>query len=147
MQLPRQRIRDEEALLVVVNHWRRFEWARFLLALCVLFHLWMAAAIAFAPDRQIITEGTARVFELAPRGFWAVCYLLAALGALALMVRVTAATQLLTWFTVFPLASTWVGAFTLAVLEGGGSAIGLIVWPAVYLPWAVVAIRLALGKR
>lgn len=138
---------DEEALLAVVNHWRRFEWARFLLALCVVFHLWMAVTVAFAPERQVITQGTAQVFELAPRGFWAFAYLVAAIGATALMARVTPITQLVTWLTVFPLASTWIGAFTLAVLKGEGSAIGVIVWPVLYLPWAVVAIRLALGKR
>lgn len=138
---------DDRAWLHMVKRLRRFEWDRALLGWCSAFHLLMAVTLAAAPEDQILNAGTAPIFDLASRYFWAGAFLIAG-GAAALMLgRMSTWTELLTWFTVIPLGFAWAGTFLLAVVDGRGSAIGVIVWPFLYIPWAVVAIRLALGKR
>jgi hypothetical protein len=130
-----------------VPWWRRFEWDRYMLGWCAAFHLLMAVTLAFAPADQIVNAGTAPIFALGSRWFWAGAFLVAGLSATAMLWRMRVWSELLTWFTVIPLGFAWAGTFLMAVVDGRGSAIGLIVWPFLYVPWAVVAIRLALGKR
>ncbi len=135
------------ALLDVVKRWRRFEWDKFLIGWCAVFHLATALPLAFAPRGQIVTAGTAPVFEIASRYVWAGLFLAAGLLCMALLYRQTALVQFLTWFTVLPLGGVWLTAFALAVADGRGNAIGLTVWPFLYGPWAIAAVRMALGKR
>lgn len=144
--VPRHRS-DEQALLSVVKSWRRFQWDRFLVGWCAAFHLATALPLAFAPSGQIINAGTAPVFELASRYVWAFAFLAAGLLAASLLRWQTAPVQFVTWSTVLPLGAIWLTAFALAVLNGEGSAIGLTVWPFLYGPWSIAAVRLALGKR
>lgn len=147
MHLPRQRTDDEAALLEVVKRWRRFEWDRFLIGLCGAFHLGVAVPLAFAPYGQIFNAGTEPVFELASRYVWAGLFLLAGVAAVALLRWRTTPVQILTWFTVLPLGGAWLTAFALAVFNGRGSAIGVVVWLTLYGLFTVVAARIALGKR
>ena len=140
---------EQEAVLHVAHWYARLwpGWERFLLALCALFHTWMGFTLLFAPETQIVNAGTAPVFELAPRWVWAGWFLLAGLAAAALLRWHTKTLQAVTWFSVFPLAFAWLSAFVMAVLDGRGSAIGVVVWSTLTLLWAPVAVRLALGKR
>ena len=131
----------------VVAQWRRFEWDRFLVAWCAGFHLLIAFTLTFAPYEQIFNAGTRPVFQIASRYVWAGIFLTAGLLALSLLRWRTTPVQILTWFVVLPLGGTWLTAFALAVLNGQGSAIGVVVWPFLYGPWAVAGIRIALGKR
>lgn len=146
MPLPTQ---EQSAVMTVAAWYVRMwpGWERFLLALCALFHVWMAATLAFAPRTQIVNAGTQPVFELAPRAVWAAWFLIAGVAAAALLHWHTKTLQTVTWFSVFPLAFAWLSAFVMAVLDGRGSAIGVVVWSTLTLLWAPVAIRLALGKR
>jgi hypothetical protein len=133
----------------VVRWWQRvhFDWQRFLVAWCAAFHLLIAFTLALAPYQQIYNAGTAPVYLIASRYVWAALFLVAGLFSLLLLRRQTALVQCLTWFTVLPLGGTWLTAFVLAVYAGRGSAIGVVVWPFLYLPWAVAGVRIALGKR
>jgi hypothetical protein len=148
LTLPRP-TQEQSAVMIVAAWYSRLwpGWERFLLALCSLFHLWLAVTLAFAPTAQILNAGTQPVFELAPRGVWAAWFFLAGAAAAALLRWHTKTLQAVTWFSVFPLAFAWLSAFVMAVLDGRGSAIGIVVWSTLTLLWAPVAIRLALGKR
>jgi hypothetical protein len=147
MHLPRHRTPEEAALLTVVKQWRRFEWDRFLLGWCAAFHLLIAVTLALAPQEQIVNAGTQPVYDIASRYVWAGLFLLAGSAATLLLRWQTTLVQCLTWFTVLPLGGAWLTAFALAVFDGRGSAIGVVVWPFLYLPWAVAGLRIALGKR
>lgn len=140
---------DEVALLTVGRWWLRFQfdWQRFLVGWAGAFHLLIAFTLTFAPYEQIYNAGTAPVYEIAPRYVWAALFLLAGLFALLLLRRQTTLMQCLTWFTVLPLGGAWLTAFVLAVIAGRGSAIGVVVWPFLYVPWALAGLRIALGKR
>lgn len=126
---------------------RRFDWPRFLLGWCVLFHAATALTLATAPWHQLLTQGTAPVFELASRYVWAAAFAAAAALSGALLHRPRPVLQALTWLTVMFLGGVWLTAFSLAVWDGAGSALGVVVWPFLYGPWAVVAMRLGLGRR
>jgi hypothetical protein len=130
-----------------VNAWRRFHWDRFLLGWCAAFHLLAGLILAFAPLGQVLTEGTRPVLELASRHVWAVVFLAAAAASASLLWRAEPWRQLAAWLTVFPLGLMWLTAFTLAVLDGRGSALVVVVWPFLYIPWGLAAVRLGLGKR
>jgi len=134
---------------VVVRSWQRFsfDWQRFIVGACALFHLGVAMPLALAPAEQIINAGTAPVFALANRYVWAVAFLVAGVAATSLLHWQTAPVQCLTWFTVLPLGGLWWTAFVLAVLDGRGSAIGVVVWFTLYGLFAVAGARMALGKR
>lgn len=126
--------------------WRRFDWERFLIGTCCGFHTLLGFALLAAPVEQVYNAGTAPVFALAPRFVWGVLFLAAGLASGLLLRYRNPVSQFVAWLLVFPLGAVWLMAFALAVLQGHGSAISVIVWPALYGPWAVLAVRLGLRK-
>jgi len=140
---------DDRQLLATVEHVRSYwpGWDRFLVAWCAAFHIAMAAPLAFAPKAQIVNAGTQPVFEIASRHVWAGIFLAAGLLAAAVLYDPPKWCQLGAWLVVFGVGGAWLTAFILAVLNDKGSAIGVTVWPFLYGPWAVAAVRMALGKR
>lgn len=145
--LPRRQTPEEVALLEAVKRLRRFDWDRFLIGWAAMFHLALSFTLTFAPYEQIHNAGTAPVFAITSRYTWAAIYMLAGGLLILLLHRQTAAVQFLTWLVVLTLGGTWWTAFILAVLNGRGSAIGVVVWIALYGPPAVAGVRLALGRR
>lgn len=142
--------REEADLAWRVIRWvqqLRFDWQRFLIGWAGLFHLGLALTLAFAPYQQIYNAGTAPVYEIANRHVWAGLFLVAGALCFVLLRRQSALVQFATWFSVLPLGGAWLTAFILAVLDGRGSAIGIVAWMALYGPPAVAGVRLALGKR
>lgn len=144
-----RRVAEEQVARTVVRWWQRlqFDWQRALVWWCGAFHLGVAFTLAFAPYEQIYNAGTAPVYEIASRYVWAGIFTAAGLLCLLLLHRQTAPVQFMTWFTVLTLGGTWLTAFILAVLNGKGSAIGVVVWVALYSLPALAGIRMALGKR
>lgn len=114
-------------------------------------HLVGAYTLLFAPDNQLFTQGTRPVFELFPPAVWAVAFLIGGGAACTLLFRVTAAGQVVTWATVLPTQSVWIGASIMAVYRGGGSAMGVVFLSAVWLFTAITALVMAFdfttGKR
>lgn len=147
--MPRPTDDDDRQLLATVEHVRSYwpGWDRFLIAWCAVFHAAMALPLTFAPAQQIINAGTQPVFDLASRYVWAAIFLGAGLLAAAALYWRNLSVQFATWLAVFGAGGVWLTAFTLAVLNDEGSAIGVTVWPFLYGPWAVAAVRMALGKR
>lgn len=146
--MPEETEADEAARNVV--RWGqqvRFDWQMFLIGWCGVFHLGLAFTLACAPYRQIFNAGTAPVYEIANRYVWAALFLLAGSLCFVLLRRQSALVQFATWFAVLPLGGAWLTAFVLAVLDGRGSAIGIVAWIALYVPPAIAGVRLALGKR
>ena len=142
-------VEEQQVARTVVRWWQRiqFDWQRFLIGWAGCFHLLIAFTLAMAPYEQIYNAGTAPVYEIASRYVWAGLFLVAGIMAIVLLTRRTTLVQLATWFTVLPLGGAWLTAFALAVLDDRGSAIGVVVWPFLYGPWALCAVRMALGKR
>ena len=125
---------------------RAFDWERFTLSTCTVFHALLGFTLLAAPLEQVYNAGTAPVFALASRFAWGALSLAAGL-ATGLLLRYRASImQFVAWLLVFPLGAVWLIAFVLAVLQGHGSAISIVVWPVLYLPWAVLAVRLGLRK-
>lgn len=133
----------------VLRWWQRlqFDWQQFLIAACAVFHLGIASALALAPLVQILNAGTAPVFDIASRYMWAALFAVAGAMSIVLLRRQSALVQLAWWFAVLPLGGLWWTAFLLAVKDGRGSAIGVVVWFVLYGIFAVAGIRIALGKR
>ena len=132
---------------------RGLDWVRVELAIIVTFHLVAGVTIAFAPRSQVITTGTLPVFEILPslltadqaRVLWAALYVAAGACAALLLARFSITRQVVTWLTVAFIGFSWAGTFGLAVLNGEGSAIGLVVWVVLLLWWTTVAVRIGLG--
>lgn len=114
-------------------------------------HLFGAYTLLFAPNNQLFTQGTRPVFELFPPLVWALAFLIGGTAALTLLFRVTAAGQIITWATVLPTQAVWISASIMAVLRGGGSAMGVVFLSAVWLFTAITALVMAFdfttGKR
>lgn len=148
-RLPLPPTAEQEALMRVASQYARIwpGWDRFLIGWCAAFHGLIAFTLAFAPFEQIYNAGTAPVYEITNRYGWAALFAFAAATSALLLHRQPAWVQLLTWFTVLPLGGMWLIAFVLAVINGRGSAIGVVVWPFLYGPWIAAAIRVGLGKR
>lgn len=144
---------EERALMAVARWWQRLRWTktRSLLAVVAALHLVGAWTLVFAPDNQLFTQGTRPVFALFPPAVWAVAFLIGGLGAASLLWRFTGPRQLITWFTVLPSQTMWIGASVIAVAHGGGSAMGVVFLPAVLaftvITAVVVAFDFTSGKR
>lgn len=143
---PHQRHSDEP-LLGLLRRLRRFDWDRFLLGWCAAFHLLTAVTLAIFPRDQVLTEGTRPVLELASRYVWAVVFAAAGVAVAWLLRPRRRAARIPVWAAVLGLGGMWLTAFFLAVLDGRGSALGVVVWPFLYGPWAIVAVRSSSGKR
>lgn len=104
-------------------------WERFLLAEAVVFHALCALALAGGAQWS-----------------WAVAFAVAAAAAGLLLRHVTAATQIVTWYVIFPLGVAWGVTLAYGVGDSAASTLGVVAWPFLYLPWVVVAVRLALGR-
>lgn len=126
---------------------RRWSWDQFLLAWCSAFHLLVGFTLAAAPLGQVLTEGTRPVLELASRYVWAAVFTLVGLAVACLRQRVPPVLRIPIWALTLGLGAVWLTAFSLAVLDDRGSALGVVVWPFLYGPWAVLAVRHSLGKR
>lgn len=140
---------EDRQLLATVEHVRSYwpGWERVLVGASVVFHALIALAMAAAPYNQIYNAGTAPVYEIASRYVWAAVFAIAAVTSVLLVARQTMLRMVVTWFTVLPLGGLWWTAFVVAVRNGRGSAIGVAVWLVLYGLWAIVAMRMALGKR
>lgn len=127
---------------------RRFEWERFLIDWCAAFHLLVAITLTLAPYEQIDNAATEPVFALASRYVWACLFLLAGVCSWWVARRIDPDAHLLiAALAVFPLGTCWLAAFALAVAEGRGSALSVIIWPFLYGPWLIAWVRAGLRKR
>jgi len=123
--------------------WLRDHAARIILTICSAFHLLMAAVLAFMPEDLVVTEGWLPVFTLMGRHPWAVVYLIAGVSAAALVAKATLPRMICTWGTVVPTGFAWTGTFAIGVIQGRGSAIGLVVWPTLLSVFVVAGMWLA----
>lgn len=127
---------------------KQFDWERFLLAKCSAFHLLAAFTLAFAPHDQVYNAGTAPVFALASPHLWALAFAAGGVAAgLGSRYMPHGIPLFLLALAVFPLGVLWFSAFVMAVLQGHGSALSVVVWPFLYSSWLVAIARLGLGKR
>lgn len=114
---------------------------------CLAFHLLTGVTLAAAPLNQVLTEGTRPVLELASRYVWAILFVTVGVALACLRHGLPSALRIPVWASMLGLGAVWLTAFSLAVLHGRGSALGVVVWPFLYGPWLVVAVRHSLGKR
>lgn len=133
----------EEAVGTHPVRWLHDRWARLIIAFCASFHLLMALVLAFASEDVVVTSGTLPVFTLMGRGAWAVVFLIAGVASALLVARVTVPRMIVTWGTVIPLGFAWTGTFAIALIEGRGSAIGLVVWPTLLATFSTAGLWVA----
>jgi len=137
--------------MTVARWWQRTDWDRVAVSIIAAFYLWLSLTLVLAPASQVLTQGSRPAFDLFAPGWWAVGFLVGALAAVALAQHVTGARQVAAWLFIFPAQTVWLGASVLAVLQGGGSAIGVVLWSVILAFTALTAIRLAIaytsGKR
>ena len=137
--------------MTVARWWQRTDWD--LVGVCIIatFYLWLSLTLLLAPKAQILTQGSKPAFLLMAPETWAVAFFIGGMAAAALAFKVTGARQTVAWILVFPAQTVWLGASVLAVLQGGGSAIGVVLWSVILAFTALTAIRLAIaytsGKR
>jgi hypothetical protein len=123
--------------------WIHDRWARLIVAICAGFHLLLALVLVVAPVQTVITEGTLPVFELMGRYAWAVWFLFAGIASALLVMKPTIPRMVATWGSVIPLGFAWSGTFAISVIQGRGSAIGLVVWPTLLTVFAVAGMWIA----
>ena len=142
---------EERALMAVARWYQRVDWDRVAVSIIAAFYLWLALTLLLAPSSQVLTQGSRPAFDLFPPDRWAVGFLIGALAAVLLAQHVTGPRQVVAWLLIFPAQTVWLGASVLAVLQGGGSAIGVVLWSVILAFTALTAIRLAIaytsGKR
>ena len=137
--------------VAVIHWWQRFNWDRALVGVIAVVHVWASITLTLAPHSQLFTQGTRPVFDLFPPLGWSVAFASSGIFAAVLAQRISGPRQFLAWFTVLPTQSVWLGASVLAVIHGGGSAMGVVFLSAVWLLTAITAVRVAIdftsGKR
>ena len=142
---------EQEALLTVARWWQRADWDRVAVSVIAGFYLWLSATLLLAPQGQILTQGSAAAFGLMPPDVWAIGFFVGGVAAASVAWHVTGARQAIAWFMVFPAQTVWLGASILAVVQGGGSAIGVVLWSVILSFTVLTAVRLAVaytsGKR
>lgn len=127
---------------------RRFDWPMFLHEWGAAFHLLFGITLALAPYQQIYTTASQPVLDMGSRYLWAALMLLGGVALLWLARDLRPRALLLaTALIVIPNGAVWLAAFIVAVLEGHGSALSVVIWPALYGPVIVAMLRVGLGKR
>ena len=117
------------ALLRIAALYERYwpGWARFIIGVGAAFHATLAAVLALFPYRQLLTEGTAPQFDLASRYAWAAGFAAVAVG-IALSLRVHKPwLHALAWVAATFLFGAWLTPLVLAVVNGGGSPVAVVV--------------------
>lgn len=102
-------------------------WSRVLIAAAGLFHACMAVVLACLPFDQLLTEGTAPIFDLASRYVWAASFAAVAVGIAAALRWSKPWLHVLVWLAVTFLFGAWLTPLSLAVLNGGGSPVAVVV--------------------
>lgn len=102
-------------------------WSRVLIAAAGLFHACMAVVLACLPFGQLLTEGTAPIFDLASRYVWAASFAVVAVGIAAALRWSKPWLHVLVWLAVTFLFGAWLTPLSLAVLNGGGSPVAVVV--------------------
>jgi hypothetical protein len=140
---------DEVALMRVAALYERWwpGWGRVLIGAAGLFHACMAAVLVTFPFDQLLTEGTAPIFDLASRYVWAAAFTVAAVGIAAALRWRTPWLHALVWLAVTFLFGAWLTPLTLAVLNGGGSPVAVVVLLFLYALFFGGAVSNALRQR
>lgn len=128
---------------------RSRNWLRAELLSVAAVHALMGAVIAWAPRDIVVTSGSAPVFELMPRALdideaRAAYAVLFTVTGLAISVLAWSATRLVVHVVAFlSVWSTglWSLTFLIAALNGLGSALGAVVFPAILLWVGFLLIR------
>lgn len=134
-----------------VDMLRRVDWLRWQLSIIVTALLLLAITLAAAPTVQVVTPGTLPVLDLLPaasvaahRIAWALWFAAAAVLLACTWHRPAAALQISGWLLAFTGMGCWTTAQAIAVLDGRGSAVALVVWLTLIAWWGTVAIGLGL---
>jgi hypothetical protein len=147
----RRQAEQREALLTVVGWWRRFPVTRALLSVVVVVFVWQALTLLFAPDGQVITQGTQPAFALFPPAVWAVWYGVGGLATAWLLRSYSIARMFVAGVIVLPAEAMWLASTGFAVSQGGGSAPGVVFFTGLVLFTLITAVAVAVdftsGKR
>jgi hypothetical protein len=121
-------------------------WDRIVIGVAALFHLAFALVLVALPYDQLLTEGTAPIFALAPPRTWSIFYALAGAGIAVILLWCRPAVHALVWVYVAALFGAWLVPLAAAVLHGGGSPVGLLVITTLYLLFGFAAVAHALKR-
>ena len=140
---------DEVALLRVAALYARLwpGWGRFIIGAAAAFHAALAVVLVTVPYGQLVTEGTAPVFALWPRYVWAGSFALAAVGLSVVLRWRKPVLHAVVWLWVTFLFGAWLTPLSVAVLDGGGSPVAVVVLLTVYALFFAGAVGNALRQR
>jgi len=102
-------------------------WGRFVIGASAAFHAALAVVLVTFPYEQLVTEGTRPVFDLWSRYVWAGSFAVAAAGIAASLRWRKPLLHAAAWLWVTFLFGAWLTPLCLAVLEGGGSPVAVVV--------------------
>jgi hypothetical protein len=141
---------EERALLAVASAWRRvesFDWPRFLVGWCALFHAAAAVVLLTFRHEQLLTPATSPVFDLAGQHVWAFLFLGGAVSLVALWFEDSRPFGLVVLVGVLLIGGAWMTTFLLAVVRDSSSPLALVLWFFFYVPCLLGIGSRASGKR
>jgi hypothetical protein len=147
--LPTPRSPELEATLRIAAIYARLwpGWGRFIIGAAAAFHAALAAVLVTFPYGQLVTEGTKPVFDLWSRYVWAGSFAVAAVGLCVALRWTKPWLHALVWLWVTFLFGAWLTPLSVAVLEGGGSPVAVVVLLFLYGLFFGGAISNALRQR
>jgi len=122
-------------------------WGRFVIGASAAFHAALAVVLVTFPYEQLVTEGTRPVFDTWSRYVWAGSFAVAAVGLAAALRWRKPALHVVVWLWVTFLFGAWLTPLSLAVLDGGGSPVAVVVLLFLYGIFFGGAISNALRQR
>ena len=122
-------------------------WGRFVIGASAAFHAALAVVLVTFPYEQLVTEGTRPVFDTWSRYVWAGSFAVAAVGLAASLRWRKPALHVVVWLWVTFLFGAWLTPLSLAVLDGGGSPVAVVVLLFLYGIFFGGAISNALRQR
>jgi hypothetical protein len=146
---PAPRSQEQESLMRFATLYARWwpGWGRVLIGAAGLFHACMAVVLVSFPFDQLLTEGTRPIFDLWSRYVWAAAFAVVAVGIAAVLRWRKPMLHGAVWLAVTFLFGAWLTPLTVAVLDGGGSPVAVVVLLFLYGLFFAGAISNALKQR
>lgn len=134
---------DEQRPTTITGWLRDRRIMRFEVGVIAAFHTLVALVLTFAGS--VRTPSTVVILGLVPQAVWVGWFTVAATLAWTVVAVATPNTRAVMWSVVLPLTVAWAWGFGVAVTQGTGNPLGLILWCTVLAWWLTLCVRTWLG--